>query len=172
MMIGKYIRLIIATLVTVASVFLFINGQIGWGVLVVLLALLLVLFHFKNETNLLVLLFIRRNKFDKAEALLNRVKHPEHMIKTQEAFYYYLLGITQAQTHQVAKSERNLKKALSLGLRMKSDQAMAKLSLASFYLAKRNKRLAMNHLKEAKKLDERKMLKEQIKELEFMMKRI
>ncbi|WP_430814783.1 hypothetical protein [Carboxylicivirga sp. RSCT41] len=171
-MIGKYIRLILAILIIASSVFLFIYGYSGWGVLAVFAGLLLVLFQFKNETNLLAFFFIRRNNFAKAEAILSKVKHPEHMLKAQEAYHYYLLGLAQAQTHQPALAEKSLKKALSTGLRLKSDQAMAKLNLAGFYLSKRNKKLAKIHLMEAKKLDKQKMLTAQIREVENMMKRI
>lgn len=171
-MIGKYIRLILATLVTLASVFLFINGSIGGGIWLIILALFLVLFHFKNEINLLAFLLIRFNKFDKAEAVLSRVKHPERMLKSQEAFYHFLIGVSHGQLNQLSRAEQNMKKALSLGLRMKSDQAMAKLSLASYYMAKRKKNLAIKFINDAKKLDERKMLSEQIKELESMIRRV
>ncbi|MBK3517799.1 tetratricopeptide repeat protein [Carboxylicivirga marina] len=171
-MLGKYIRLILAILITALSVFLFINSFVGLGVVAVIISSLLILFHFKNEMNLLAFIFIRKSKFSTVEGILNKVKHPERMIKSQEAYYYYLLGLTQAQTHQPALAEKSFKKALSTGLRLKSDQAMAKLNLAGFYLAKRNKKLAKIHIQEAKKLDKQKMLTAQIREVEHMMKRI
>ena len=65
-----------------------------------------------------------------------------------------------------------LKKALSTGLRMKTDQAMAKLNLAGIAMAKRRKREAQILLTEAKKLDTRKLLDEQIKMLQAQMKRL
>ncbi len=171
-MLGKYIRLIPAILITTLSVFLFINDHIGWGVLAVFISLLFVLFQFKNEMNLLAFYYIRKNKFITAKSILLKVKRPEHMLKSQEAYYYYLLGLTQTQTHQPAMAEKSLKKALSTGLRLNSDQAMARLNLAGFYLSKRNKKLVKIHLTEAKKLDKQKMLTAQIKEVENMMKRI
>lgn len=171
-MLGKYIRIILAVLVTIFSVFLFIKGFVGWGVLAVFISLLFVLFQFKNEMNLLAFYLIRKNKFPAAVSLLSKVRHPENMMKSQEAYYYYLLGLTQAQTHQPALAEKSFKKALSTGLRLKSDQAMAKLNLAGFYLSKRNKKLAKIYLLDAKKLDSQKMLTAQIKEVENMMKRI
>jgi len=171
-MIGKYIRLILAILITALSVFLFIYDFVGWGVFAVIISLFFVLFQFKNEMNLLAFYFIRKNKFITAVSLLSKVKRPENMMKSQEAYYYYLLGLAQAQTHQPNIAEKSFKKALATGLRMKSDQAMAKLNLAGFYLSKRNKKVAKYHLMEAKKLDTQKMLTAQIKEVENMMKRI
>lgn len=168
----KYIRLIFAVVLTVLSVILFIEGFVGWGVLLVIMSMLSVLFHFKNEMNLLAFYFIRKSKFSIVERILTKVKRPENMIKTQEAYYYFLLGLTQAQTNQPGKAEKSLKKALSTGLRLKSDQAMAKLNLAGFYLSKRNKKVAKIYLMDAKKLDKQNMLTAQIREIENVMKRI
>lgn len=103
---------------------------------------------------------------------LNRIKHPEFLIKSQEAYYYYLTGMVESQQRNIAKAEKSLKKALSIGLRMTTDQAVAKLNLSGIYLAQRNKKLATHYLQEAKKLDKHKMLKAQIREVEDMMKRV
>ena len=172
-MIGKFIRLIIAVLLCAASVGLFIEGIVGWGVVVDIIAAFFVLFHFKNEMNLLAFYFVRKNKFAKAEAILNKVKHPEKMIKRQEAYYYFLCALTEAQKQQRnTKAEKLFKKALSTGLKMTNDQAMAKLNLSGIYLSQRNKKLASYYLKETKKLDKRKLLTAQVREVEAMMKRI
>ncbi|GAF04374.1 hypothetical protein [Saccharicrinis fermentans] len=172
-MIGKYIRLIVAVVLCAVSVLLFVNGFVTWGVIASILCALFVLFHFKNEMNLWAFYFVRKNKFAKAAVILDKVKHPEWMIKGQEAYFYFLSGLTEAQKGQRGtKAEKLLKKALSTGLRMKTDQAMAKLNLAGYYLSRRNKKLATYYIKETKKLDTRKMLTDQIKEVENMMKRI
>jgi hypothetical protein len=59
-----------------------------------------------------------------------------------------------------------------LGLILKQDQAMAKLSLAGILMAKRNKREATRLLNEAKKLDKKGMLAEQIRMMKQQLKRI
>lgn len=169
-MIGKYIRLIIAAILCIASAVLFVSGIIGWGIVAVFISALFILFHFKNEMNLLAFYFLRKNKFAKAEAILNKVNHPERMIKSQEAYYYFLTGLIQSQSHNSSQAEKNLKKALSTGLRTSADQAMAKLNLAGIYLSKRNKKLATYYLRETKKLDKTKILTDQIKEVESMMR--
>jgi hypothetical protein len=64
------------------------------------------------------------------------------------------------------------KKALSTGLRMKNDQAVAKLNLAAIALSQRNKKVAMVYLEAAKKLDKQKLLTAQIREIEMMMKKV
>jgi hypothetical protein len=55
---------------------------------------------------------------------------------------------------------------------MKHDQAMAKLNLAGIAVARRRKREAQILLTEVKKLDEKKMLADQIKMIKEQMKRI
>ncbi len=116
--------------------------------------------------------YLRKNNFPAAEKALNRVKYPEALIKSQEAYFYYLNGLIQSQTRSINKAEKFFKKALSTGLRMTNDQAVAKLNLAGIYLSQRNKKVATHYLQEAKKLDKHKLLSEQIKEIEQMMKRI
>ena len=168
----KFIRLIIASLLVVGSVFLYIYGWIFTGVMVDLLASIFVLLHFKNEKNLLAFYFIRKNNLQGATLALNYVKHPERMIKSQEAYYYYLNGLVVSQQRNLPKSEKLFKKALATGLRMKNDQAVAKLNLAAIALAQRNKKVAMVYLDSAKKLDKQKLLTAQIREIEMMMKKV
>eukprot|EP01029_Cantina_marsupialis_P006622 TRINITY_DN1732_c0_g2_i1.p1 TRINITY_DN1732_c0_g2~~TRINITY_DN1732_c0_g2_i1.p1 ORF type:complete len:185 (+),score=4.31 TRINITY_DN1732_c0_g2_i1:243-797(+) len=171
-MLRKYLRLIIAGILIVGSIFLFVKGLISLGVWTVLLSGIFVLLHFKNEMNLLAFYFVRKNKFAKAEAILGRVKRPEMMISGQEAYYYYLSGLIESQNHNNSKAEKLFKKAIKTGLRTKTDQAVAKLNLSGIYLSQRNKKLSKYYLQEAKKLDHRKMLTPQIREIETMMKRV
>ena len=64
-------RLILAVVFTVLSVFLFIYGTTGWGVMSILASLLFVLFHFRNEKNLLAFFFIRKKNLAKAGRILS-----------------------------------------------------------------------------------------------------
>ncbi len=170
-MISKYIKLIIGGVLCAGAVALFIQGIIGWGVVAVLVAGLVVLFHFKNEKNLMAFLAIRKNKIGLADAILGKVKHPEHMIQRQEAYYYFLTGLLESQKNNRSKAEKSFKKSLSTGLKMQNDRAVATLNLSGIYLTQRNKKLAQYYLKETKKLDKQKILTAQVKELEYMMKR-
>ncbi|MDE5416779.1 hypothetical protein L3049_02080 [Labilibaculum sp. DW002] len=171
-MIRKYVRLIIAGILFLGSILLFVQAIIGYGVLAVLVSGIFVLFHFKNEKNLIAFYFVRKNKFAKAERILSKIKHPENMIKGQEAYYYYLSGLVDAQSNRTSQGEKNFKKALEIGLRVSTDQAVARLNLSGICLSKRNKKLAKYHLQECKKLDKHKALTAQIREIEGMMKRI
>jgi hypothetical protein len=93
---------------------------------------------------------LRRGKFNSAQKSLNGIKHPDQLIKSQAAYYYYLTGLISAQTQGATKAERYFKRALATGLRMKTDRAMAKLNLAGIAVMKRRKREAINLLNEVK----------------------
>lgn len=169
---NKYVRLLIAGILLPVSIVLFVKGLVSVGVVLVLISLLFVLLHFKNEKNLLAFYFVRKNKFEKAGKVLNRVKNPERMIKSQEAYFYYLSGLMESQQHNNSKAEKLFKKALKTGLRTDTDQAVSKLNLSGIYLSQRNKKLSKYYLQEAKKQDKRKMLTAQVREIENMMKRV
>lgn len=154
------------------AIFQFSKGNIGNGIFFILLAGFIAIFLFRHELILLSFLHLRRGKFDKAQQTLDRIKQPQHLMKSQEAYYWYLQGLIQAQTQSATKSEKFFRKALSIGLRMKTDQAMAKLNLAGIAVMKRRKREAINLLAEVKKLDKNKLLDEQVKLISNQLKRI
>ena len=69
------------------------------------------------------------------------------------------------------KLKNILKKAVSLGLSMDTDMAMAKLNLAGIAMSKNRKREAQALLTEARKLDKHNMLDNQIKMMKDQMKK-
>lgn len=169
---NKIFRLVLAGLVLAAAIWLFIDGQIGNGIMVVLLSALIVFSYFRNENILISFWHMRKNNFEKAEKSLNRIKNPEKaLIRGQQAYWYMLKGMIESQ-RGIGKAESLLRKSLSIGLRMKHDQAMAKLQLAGIAIAKRRKREAMVLLSEVKKLDTRGLLNDQVKMIKQQMKRI
>ncbi len=171
-MLNKIIRLGLVALIVLWSVFQFINGNIGNGISLVLLASLVFLTYLRNENIILALWHLRKNNIEKAEAALNRIKNPEKsLIHSQAAYYYLLKGMLESQ-RGVGKADTLLKKSLNMGLRSKSDQALAKLNLAGIALSRRRKREAQILLTEVKKLDEKKMFAEQTKMIKEQMKRI
>lgn len=171
-MLNKIIRLSLTAVFVALAVWQFIEGNIGNGIMLVLLAGLVLFTYFRNENILIAFWHMRKNNMAKAEKSLDRIKNPEQsLVKGQLAYYYMLKGIMQSQTG-VGKAETYLRKALKTGLRMKHDRAMAKLQLAGIALTKRRKREAMILLSEVKKLDERGMLNDQVKMIKQQMKRI
>ncbi len=171
-MLNRIIKIILTAASLTWSIYEFTRGNIGNGILFIFIAALIVLLIFRHELILLAFIHLRRGKFDKAGKTLSRIKRPDQLLKSQEAYYYFLLAMIEAQTKGATKAERLFKKSLSLGLRMKTDQAVAKLNLAGIAVMKRRKREAINLLSEVKKLDKRNMLDDQVKMIKSQMKRI
>lgn len=171
-MFNKNIKLALAALITVWSVYEFTQGHIMNGISILLLAGLFILFYFKNEFILLAFLQLRKQNFPGAQKWLGYIKSPSAALtKKQEGYYNYLHGIMLSQTN-ITQAEKYLKKAVKLGLAMDHDLAMAKLQLAGIAMTKRRKREATNLMAEAKKLDKHGMLKEQMQMMKQQMKKI
>ncbi|NJB83289.1 DUF2892 domain-containing protein [Wenyingzhuangia aestuarii] len=171
-MFHKYLKLVLAAGVTILAVLQFIDENIGNGILLLLLAGIFVFFYFKNEILLLAFLQMRKQNLEGTEKWLNKIKKPEMaLIGSQQAYYYYLQGLMVVQKN-MSQGEKLLKKALSLGLRMGHDVAMAKLNLAGIAMSRRRKREATTLLNEAKKLDKHGMLADQIKLMKDQLKKI
>ena len=168
----KYIKLILATLTLIYSIFQFFENNIGNGIALIFLMIIFIFLYFKNEIILLAFLRLRKQDFDGTEKWLNKIKNPESALtKKQVGYYNYLRGIISSQTN-LTVAEKFFKKAIAIGLSMNHDLAMAKLSLAGILIQKRRKREATILLNEAKKIDKQKMLSDQIKIMQQQMKRI
>ena len=171
-MFNKNLKLIIAALILGYSGYQFVEGNIGNGIALILLALIFIFLYFRNEMILLAFLRMRKQDMEGTQKWLDRIKNPESaLITKQQGYYNYLHGILHSQKN-LTQAEKYFKKALKLGLTMDYDVAMAKLSLAGIAMQKRRKREATMLLNEAKKLDKNKMLTDQIKMLQQQMKKI
>jgi tetratricopeptide (TPR) repeat protein len=171
-MFPKFIKIVLAIASVGFAVYQFIEGNIGNGIAMVLLAGIFVFLFYKNELILLAFLRLRKQDFEGTQRWLNRIKNPESALtQKQQGYFYFLHGVIEAQKN-LTKAERYFKKAISLGLNMKHDLAMAKLSLAGIVMQKRRKREATLLLNEAKKLDKQNMLTDQIKLMQQQLKKI
>ncbi len=171
-MINKNIKIILATLITAWSIYEFYRGHIGNGIFILLLAGLVVFLYFKNEMLLLTFLKLRKQDFDGADRILNKIKNPSAaLVRKQEGYYNLIKGIITSRSN-LTQSEKHLRRALDLGLSMKHDLAMAKLQLAGIAMTKRRKQEATKLINEAKKLDKHGILKDQIKQFKDQLKRI
>ncbi len=171
-MINRIVKIALFVIFTGLTVWQFSIGNIGNGIMLILLIGLVVLSIFKDERVLWAFFQLRRQKPEKAQVVLSKISRPDLLIGSQEAYYYYLLGLVESQLNSLTKAEKYFRKALNMGLRMKHDQAMAKLNLAGICMTKRKKREATTLLAEAKKLDKHKLLADQIKMLQQQLKRI
>jgi len=170
-MFNKNIKLFLAAGIIAYAIYQFIQGYIGNGIMLILLAGMFIFLYFKNELILLAFLRLRKQDFPGAQKWLKKIKNPKSaLVKKQQGYYNYLNGIMVSQSN-MNEAEKYFKKAIALGLSMKHDLAMAKLNLAGIAFSKRRKQEANSLLSEAKKLDKHGMLTEQIKMMKDNMKK-
>ena len=152
-----------------AAVALCAFGFWGWGILVLFLGGFVLLSYFFNENMIIAQWFLRKEKSEKAEEWLLKITNYETQLnKSQHGYYNLLIGLIESRKAPL-KSEKYFKKALSLGMKMSHNTALAKLSLAGICMAKRDKRQAQMYLSEAAKDDKNKLLTEQIKMMKAQM---
>ncbi len=157
------VRLIIACVVMGIAVTLCVFGHWGWGIPTLLIGGLILLTFFFNENMIIAQFFLRKENTVKAEEWLLKITDYEKQLhRKQHGYYNLLIGLIESRKAPM-KSEKYLKKALTLGMGMSHNVALAKISLAGISMAKRNKREAQMYLQEATKDDKNKLLTDQIK---------
>ena len=167
---NKYIKFVIAGLMIAAGIYLMMNRNIGWGIVVVLLSSIPVLLFFKNEYILAAFWYLRKQNMEKATKWLSKITNFKSQLhRSQYGYFHYLQGLTLAQDHP-QKVEPFMKKALEYGLNMKHDRAMATLNIAAGAMQKGRRQEAIKLLEEAKRLDSAGMMTEQIKMLKDQLK--
>ncbi len=166
---SNIVRIIISSLLLIGTIALFVFGHWGWGILGIFVTILAFVTVFFNENMLIAQFYLRKENMVKAGQWLNRITHYEkQLIRAQHGYYHLLLGLMESQKAPM-QAEKFFKKALSLGLHMGHNVALAKLSLAGIAMAKRNKREATKYLQEAKRADKNKLLADQIKMMKDQM---
>ena len=168
----RYVKIIVAALIVLWAVYQFVQGKIGNGIALTLLAVFLVLLYFRNEFLLLTFLRLRKQDMEGMEKWLGKIVHPETaLLRKQQGYYNYMYGIIYSRKN-LTQAEKYFRKALQLGLTMDYDVAMTKLSLAGIMIQKRKKREAQELLADAKKLDKQNMMTEHIKMMQQQLKKI
>lgn len=165
----NFVRLIVGAALLGAMATLFVYGHWAWGILVLLLALIVFVTFFFHENMLIAQYYLRKENMDKAEIWLNKITNYEkQLIRVQQGYFFLLLGLIESRKAPL-KSEKFFKKALTLGVHMDHNIALANLSLAGVMMAKRNKREAERYLQIAKKADKKKLMADQIKMMQEQM---
>ncbi|MCB0760182.1 MAG: DUF2892 domain-containing protein [Flavobacteriales bacterium] len=165
----RIIKIAIAAAALGYTVYSFVQGRWGVGIAMLLLTTALVLIILRSIRLIWAFLQMRQQKFDKAAKILNKV-NPDKLWTSQAAYFYYLNGTVSMQTNNITGAEKMFKQALAKGLRATYDKAGAKLNLAVIAMAKQKKKEAQLLIAEAKKLDTKGVLKNDIKQVEKMMK--
>lgn len=167
---NKYIKFVIAALMIAAGIYLMMNRNIGWGIVLVLFSAFPIFLFFKNEYILAAFWYLRKQNMVKASQWLSKITRFESQLhKSQYGYFYYLQGLTLAQENP-GKVEPYMKKALEYGLNMKHDRAMATLNIAAGAMQKGRKQEAQKLLEEAKRLDSAGMMTDQIKMMKDQLK--
>lgn len=164
----RIIKALVALAALAYTVYLFATGHWGAGIGMIFVSAVAVLAVLRSVRMIFVFFNLQQQKLDKAKKWIDRI-NPNHLWKNQRAYYYFLKGSTQMETN-LNDAERDLRKALSLGLKKDHDKAAVKLNLAAIAGAKRKPKEAQALLIEAKKLDTKGMLKNDIKMIEKAMK--
>ncbi len=168
---NKYIKIVVAALLILGGLYMMIfTRELGWGIVVFLLAALPIFLFFKNENILLAFWYLRKQNLEKASHALTKITdYKSQLDKKQYGYYFYLQGLTLAQEHPT-KVEPLMKKALEYGLNMKHDRAMATLNLAAGAISRGRKQEGQKLLEEAKRLDSAGMMTDQIKMMKDQLK--
>ncbi len=168
---NKYVKWAVAIVLMALGIYMmFFTRQLGWGIVVFLLAAFPILLFYKNEYILLAFWQLRKqNTVKAAQWLTNITDYKKQLHKSQYGYFHYLQGLTLAQDHPT-KVEPLMRKALEYGLNMKHDRAMATLNLAAVAISKGRKQEGQKLLEEAKRLDTSGMMTDQIKMMKDQLK--
>lgn len=168
-MINKNIKIIVAAALLATAIWQFTENNIGNGIFLIILVLLITLIYFKNEMLIMTLFKFRKQDMDGAKKILDKINPETALIKNQQGYYHYLNGIINAQNN-LNQAEKDFRKAIDLGLNQKEDLAVSKLQLAGIVMSKNRPAEAQKLIAEAKQHDTKGMLKEQISMIEGQMK--
>ncbi|NBV08223.1 MAG: tetratricopeptide repeat protein [Flavobacteriia bacterium] len=162
-MTGFIIRISIALGFLGGVLFMFLTGNWGWGIFLLFPLAVVTLSFFRNENMILALNQMRLGNQDKAKKYINKISSPQFLPKKQHAYVLYLKAIMNSQEIGFAQSEVLLRKALALGLRTSEDNAVARMHLAGVCAQTGRKNEALSLLAEAKKIDKKGVVKDQVK---------
>ncbi len=165
-MIRFIIRCALALASILFTVILFAQGHWGWGIVMILVTAIIGLTFFRNENMILAMNQMRLGNTDKAKYLMNKITHPQLMPRRQHAYVIFLQAVLNTQEYGFGKSEAMLRKALTLGLRTKQDNAVARMHLAGICAQTGRKSEAVSLLAEAKKMDDNGMMRDQIVQMQ------
>jgi hypothetical protein len=169
-MISFIIRCALAAASLFFTVALFYNGYWGWGICMILITAIIGFSFFRNENMILALNQMRQGDTEKAKKYINKITHPQFLVKRQHAYVIFLQAVLNTQDYGLNKSEQMLRKAIGIGLRTGQDNAVARMHLAGICAQTGRKKEALTLLAEAKKLDTSGMMKDQINQMQGQLK--
>lgn len=171
-MLHKNIKLAISILLLATAVWQFTERNIGNGIFLILIALIVILFYFKNEILIMTLFKLRKQDMEGAKKLLSKIKNPDGaLLRKQNGYFNYLNGIVVSQDN-LTLAEKYFKRAVELGLNQNADMAVTKLQLAGIAFSKNKQAEGAKLMAEAEALDDKNMLKDQILMMKNQLKQV
>ena len=164
----RYIKILFAATSLAYTVYLFIMQSWGAAIGMLFVTAALVLINFRSIRLILALFQLRKQNFAKANTWIDRA-NPEKMWSKQKGYWHFLNGLVSMQEN-MNTADKHFRKALKAGLNMDHDKAMAKLNMAVVAAQRQKKREAISLINEAKRLDKRGMMKNEIKQVEQAIK--
>jgi hypothetical protein len=118
--------------------------------------------HFLFGNVMLAFGKLNKGEVDAAEDLL---------LKTHQAYYYFVLGMVALQKKQTGFGEQHLKQALIIGLKSDTDNALVAINIAHVHFVKKEYKLANEYRLKAETYNSNDlMIKENLKKLSEALK--
>lgn len=139
-----------------------------WPLLIIstLFSILILWGYYRNGTVYLALNKTRKNQFEKATSLLDQIKNPDRLNKSNRSYYYFIRGIIAHEENQFEASKVCLQESLSIGIKNESDRAMALLALADMELVEKKTDAAKVYFLQLKNLKVNKALMPSIRKMQ------
>ncbi len=130
-------------------------------------SLILLFTHFAFGNVWVAFSKLQKGKIIEAELLINQIKKPEWLVKQNRTYYHFIKGMIALQQKELPEGEKQLKIAVSRGLRSKNDNALALLNLAHICFVEKRSDDASSYLQQARSFEPNDlMLKQKIEEME------
>jgi tetratricopeptide (TPR) repeat protein len=137
------------------------------NMLLCLVALALVIWgYFKNGTVYVAFRHLQKGNYQKAEHLLNKVKKPEILKKSQKSYYHFTKGFIELNKDSLKASKGEFLKVLELGLRTENDTSIVSINLALIEMKLGNFDEALLYINKTKELNYKPALKFEIERVE------
>lgn len=83
-MFSKVLKIALVVVLLGLGVYSFIDEEIGNCIFLTLMVAFPIILLFRHEYIIMALWHLRKQNFEKAQSFLNRIKEPNHLIKTQD----------------------------------------------------------------------------------------
>ncbi|WP_034057396.1 hypothetical protein [Lacinutrix jangbogonensis] len=108
---------------------------------------------------------MKKEKYDKAEKLLFKIKNPNTLSKSQKNYYHCAKGLIAINKKDWEVSYSELNDALNIGLRTKNDTSIVLLNLAKVEFERKNINEAEDYLSKVGKFKLKPLIRSDMEKL-------